>query len=262
VTLPGVGTNRFGYSASDPVNFADPGGNLFGPGDLFGAGGFFDNAFGGGNRNTYDAGGGLRGGQSDWAAYQLAAYQNGGTLSFDQFEADTGVDLRDGLSGGSGGSIVFSGKSISAPGGRALGLLPFLDFLALGREVANALPRGQFKFVTYILRHKTLGRYYYGRTSGYGDAWSIAMRRYHNHHLRGRYDFLSVDVAVVRGPVARDAIRGREQQLIDRGGGVGSYNVGNIIRGVSRLNRRGFSFWEASNALFGNIAPFTGYFRF
>ncbi len=29
VTLPGVGTNRYAYSANDPVNLSDPGGNLF-----------------------------------------------------------------------------------------------------------------------------------------------------------------------------------------------------------------------------------------
>jgi RHS repeat-associated protein len=43
VTEQGVGTNRYSYSANDPVNLMDPGGNLFGPGEFFGPGGAVDN---------------------------------------------------------------------------------------------------------------------------------------------------------------------------------------------------------------------------
>ena len=62
-----------------------------------------------------------------------------------------------------------------------------------------------------------------------------------------------------KGPSGYAAIRGREQQLIDYYGGIGSPNVGNIIRGVSRYNPRGYIFHKTSNAYFGNIAPFTGF---
>ena len=93
MTQAGVGTNRFSYSANDPVNLSDPGGNLFGEGDLFGRGGFFDNIFGGDNRRNDSNGDG----QSDWAEFQLAAYQNGGSLSFDSFQLMTGIDLYAGL---------------------------------------------------------------------------------------------------------------------------------------------------------------------
>ena len=56
------------------------------------------------------------------------------------------------------------------------------------------------------------------------------------------------------------AIRGREQQLIDFYGGVGSRRVANVIRGVSKYNPAGRVYHETSNLLFGNIAPYTGFF--
>lgn len=56
------------------------------------------------------------------------------------------------------------------------------------------------------------------------------------------------------------AIRGREQQLMDYYGGVGSKNLGNRIRGVSKYNPVGRLFHYESNRRFGNIAPYTGYY--
>ena len=56
-----------------------------------------------------------------------------------------------------------------------------------------------------------------------------------------------------------DAIRGREQQLIDFYGGIGSKRVVNDIRGVSKINPFGRDFHNASNAEFGRLAPYTGY---
>ena len=56
-----------------------------------------------------------------------------------------------------------------------------------------------------------------------------------------------------------NAIRGREQQMIDFYGGVGSPKVGNSIRGVSKVNPSGKTYWKASTDSFGEKAPFTGY---
>lgn len=56
-----------------------------------------------------------------------------------------------------------------------------------------------------------------------------------------------------------DAIRGREQQLIDFYGGIGSSRVLNKIRGVSKWNIAGRYYHFQSDSKFGNIAPFTGY---
>jgi hypothetical protein len=82
--------------------------------------------------------------------------------------------------------------------------------------------------------------------------------RYHHMRLVGcRNPTLD---KVEFGDIGKLAIRGREQQLIDRIGGVGSINCANAIRGVSAFNLNGRLYWDASNKVFGNIAPFTGYY--
>lgn len=53
--------------------------------------------------------------------------------------------------------------------------------------------------------------------------------------------------------------RGREQQLIDYFGGIGSGTVANKIRGVSKYNLLGIMYHNATNDRFGNIALYTGY---
>ncbi len=60
------------------------------------------------------------------------------------------------------------------------------------------------------------------------------------------------------GPFGYAAIRGREQQLIDFYGGIGSPKVANIIRDVGRYNVAGRYYHQKSNSYFGNIAPYTG----
>ena len=57
------------------------------------------------------------------------------------------------------------------------------------------------------------------------------------------------------------AMRGREQQLINRFGGIGSANVANKIRGVSRWNPLSYYYHHAANIAFGNISPYDGYIR-
>lgn len=56
-----------------------------------------------------------------------------------------------------------------------------------------------------------------------------------------------------------DAIRGREQQLIDYHGGIGNKKVANKIRGVAKWNPNGRYYHSKSNDYFGNIAPYTGF---
>lgn len=66
------------------------------------------------------------------------------------------------------------------------------------------------------------------------------MKRYATHTLRRMMGYKNPLVdRFASGSFGRDAIRGREQQLIDFYGGIGSPMVGNFIRGVSRSNRRG-----------------------
>jgi len=124
---------------------------------------------------------------------------------------------------------------------------------------AAAYDLTQRVYITYSLTNGT--KTYSGRASGYGNPYSILWQRYSGHHMRmAGYGNPQLDVAA-QGMFAYPAIRGREQQLIDFYGGIGSPNVGNSIRGVSPWNPAGYDFWTASNMYFGNIAPFTGYIR-
>lgn len=115
-------------------------------------------------------------------------------------------------------------------------------------------------YVTYTLTGPK-GQKYAGRTSGFGDPYSIMMSRFAFHHMKYvGYGNPVLDRAV-QGPMGYLAIRGREQQLIDFYGGVGNSNVGNSIRGVGYYNPVGPGLHSLSNATFGPLAPYTGYYK-
>lgn len=113
-------------------------------------------------------------------------------------------------------------------------------------------------YVTYTLTNSS-GKVYVGRTSGFGNPYSIMMARYSSHHMKALgFGNPTMDVAV-QGLQGYPAIRGREQQLIDVYGGVGSSHVANPIRGVSKINLLGKFYHAASSMYFGQIALYTGY---
>ena len=116
----------------------------------------------------------------------------------------------------------------------------------------------QRTFVTYTMRNAA-GQVYVGRTSGYGDPYRIMIRRSSGHHMRVLGFGNPVLDRAIQGYQGYPAIRGREQQLIDFYGGVGSPNVGNIIRGVSQYNLAGMLYHGASDLYFGPLAPYTGF---
>ena len=119
-------------------------------------------------------------------------------------------------------------------------------------------------YMTYTMTNSE-GVVYSGRTSGYGDPSDILDRRQNNHHMSEK-GFSNVQIdQIAYGEKGRLAIRGREQQLIDRHGGAQSDTInghkgtsGNAIRGVSKINPKGPIYHEAANNAFGNIAPYTG----
>lgn len=117
-------------------------------------------------------------------------------------------------------------------------------------------------WVTYTLDGPN-GKIYVGRTSGFGTPQQIVARRFANHHMRKnfRYHSPKVDKFAVGalGSDAYAAIRGREQQMIDYFGGVGSINVGNRIRGVSKTNPLGRTYHTKSNQMFGQLHQYTGF---
>jgi hypothetical protein len=163
------------------------------------------------------------------------------------------------------------GRLAGAPAAAALGPLaaPMVVAPAVAFAARSAVPivlagvlaydATQRVFLTYVLTNPTTGQVYIGRTSGYGTPESILARRHAAHViLRARgFTMRRVDVAG-QGWDASPAVRGREQQLMDFYGGVGSPGVANAIRGVSKINPGGRLFHTLSDANFGNIAPYTG----
>ena len=112
-------------------------------------------------------------------------------------------------------------------------------------------------YITYTLTNDK-GQIYVGRSSGFGSPEAVMKRRFYAHHMRlFNFNKYKIDKAA-RGPGAYEAIRGREQQLMDSLGGIGSPKLANRIRGVSAINIRGREYHNMSNLFFGNIAPYTG----
>ncbi|MCU0450762.1 MAG: hypothetical protein MUC97_13125 [Bernardetiaceae bacterium] len=113
-------------------------------------------------------------------------------------------------------------------------------------------------WVTYTLFHAD-GRKYVGRASGYGTPQQVMKARYARHLiLRAEGFYLDEKLSLDRFVVGnRDAIRGREQQLLDHIGGVGHPKVRNAIRAVSPLNPYRYRYHNASNALWGELHEIT-----
>ena len=117
---------------------------------------------------------------------------------------------------------------------------------------------------SYVVYTKTnaAGSVYVGRTSGFGTPEEVVRRRDAGHHMNAfGYGPAVVNSALVNVGSLQGypAIRGREQQVIDFYGGVGSPMVGNSIRGVSQYNPLGPIYWGASNLMFGPLMPYSGY---
>ena len=133
------------------------------------------------------------------------------------------------------------------------------DDLLIPLVLGGALVIDQFArtYVTYTLTNAS-GQTYVGRTSGYGTPQQIVNARFATHHMRlAGYGNPTVDVSA-QGPLGKAAIRGREQQLMDHYGGVGSPRLGNSIRGVAKGNPAGPGYHYMSNTRFGPLAPYTG----
>lgn len=113
-------------------------------------------------------------------------------------------------------------------------------------------------YITYVLKNPVTGLVYIGRTSGFGEPNKILKRRLSAHeYVKKGFKNPMIDKAIQRINAYR-VIRGREQQLIDFYGGIGSSKVANIKRGVSKRNKRRHTYHALSNKYFGNLSPFSG----
>jgi RHS repeat-associated protein len=157
---------------------------------------------------------------------------------------------------GSKRKLLLVGAAIAAA---ADGPLPIGDVVATALVITAADAESQRVWVTYTLRNSGTGQTYVGRASGFGSPQEIVQRRFASHHMRAAgFRNPQMDRAYA-GPLGYPVTRGREQQLMNAHGGVGSPGLANQIRGVSRSNPAGPAFHNASSRAFGEIAPYDGY---
>jgi hypothetical protein len=129
-------------------------------------------------------------------------------------------------------------------------------------------------YVTYTKVNPATGEVYAGRSAGYGTPQAIVAARDAGHHMTALgFGPAVLDQAQVatrpwltrHADPSYQAIRGREQQIIDAMGGswsdVGRGNTmsGNAIRGVAAANTLGRVYHAQATRAFGQIAPYTGY---
>ena len=142
--------------------------------------------------------------------------------------------------------------------------------------------RRQLIYVTYRKTNPVTGQVYIGRSRGYGTPQQIVAARDRVHHMTSlgfgparldRSARATLPIGRRWADPAYQAIRGREQQMIDYYGGAwsdvgrgGSHILnrnrltrsGNAIRGVAAINPLGRSFDAAATAAFGRRARYTG----
>jgi hypothetical protein len=98
----------------------------------------------------------------------------------------------------------------------------------------------------------TTGKVYSGKTSGKKTAAQNVAARDKKHHMTGKgYGAAKLD----KTSTSKDAIRGREQQLIDHNGGAQSQGgtSGNAINGISATNKNKQKYEDAANKEFGKL---------
>ncbi|MCB2362510.1 RHS repeat-associated core domain-containing protein [Clostridium estertheticum] len=92
-------------------------------------------------------------------------------------------------------------------------------------------------YQTYTKVNTKTGEVYSGRTSGKGTPLENVANRDRNHHMNDKgFEPSELDVSTTN----KNAIRGREQQLIDKNGGAKSQGgtSGNAINGIGKNNKK------------------------
>ncbi len=134
------------------------------------------------------------------------------------------------------------------------GIPPVAELIATGMLILASAYNIQFRtYVTYILTNPDTGQIYIGRASGFGVLQKIVQRRLYNHDFyQLGFTVIQLDKAM-QGRMGRRAIRGREQQLIDFYGGIGSPLIANRIRAISIFNPNKNKYYEAAIKYFGEL---------
>jgi hypothetical protein len=109
---------------------------------------------------------------------------------------------------------------------------------------------GEVTYQTYTKTNPTIGKVYSGRTHGTGTPEENIRKRESSHHIKDQgYEAAQLDKSSNNG----DAIRGREQFLIEQHGGAqkSGGTSGNRINGISPRNRKGPGYKAAAKQEFG-----------
>jgi len=108
-------------------------------------------------------------------------------------------------------------------------------------------------YLTYFKKNQFTGQIYCGRTSGFGNIRNIIRNRDRKHH-KNKDGFGAAQVDKVSEN--SEAIRGREQQLIDEHGGAKSSGgtSGNIINAIGLRNKKRNKYLAAALKLFGAVS--------
>ncbi len=125
-----------------------------------------------------------------------------------------------------------------------------VDLVTGGSKAADKASDSQKTYQTYTKTNKETGEVYSGRTSGTGSPQKNVQNRDKNHHMNDKgFGPAKLD----KSSTNKDAIRGREQQLIDANGGAKSQRgtSGNAINGVGPKNQKADQYRNAANKEFG-----------
>lgn len=108
---------------------------------------------------------------------------------------------------------------------------------------------GEKSYQTYTKTNEATGEVYSGRTSGKGTPYENVASRDKNHHMNEKgFGPAKLD----KSSTNKNAIRGREQQLIDKHGGAKSTGgkSGNAINGIGAKNKNADIYLEAAKKEF------------
>jgi len=161
-------------------------------------------------------------------------------------EAGLGVGMLavDVFTGGEGGEALRVGETLA------------VDALKVGaedevKEIAEQTLEEK-TFQTYTKEHPETGEVYSGQTSGKGTPEENVAARDGGHHKNADgFGPAKLD----KSSKSSDAIRGREQQLIEHNGGAKSVNgtSGNAINGISAKNPKMQQYINAATKAFGSL---------
>ncbi len=107
-------------------------------------------------------------------------------------------------------------------------------------------------FLTYTKEHESNGKVYSGRASGFGKSVKVLAKRESFHHMN-KEGYLPAEID--KYSYNSDAIRGREQYLVDKNGGAQSQGAtsGNKINPISKRNKNRKKYLDACKQIFGTL---------